>query len=552
MARPPAPAPELPGYTLIRHIGGGGFADVFLYRQESLDREVAIKVLLASDSSPAARARFENEGAVMARLSEEHRNIVPVYDAAICADGRPYLIMQYCPKPDLARRYKTGPFAVAEVLSTGVQLAGAVESAHRQGILHRDIKPANVLTTRSGRPALTDFGIAVTATAAEDPDAVGVSIPWSPPELLADEPVGDVRSDVYSLAATLYTLLARRSPLEPEGRPTTQADLLSRITRIPAPQTGRPDTPRSLERLLSRGLAKDPGLRYPSAAQLARALQQVQHEIGEPVTDFEFLAADPGVEMAELAPDAADHTRVRPIVIRAQGAGADQDGVTRMRGADDLLPGTDSDGTRSRTGAPGGPAAAPDTTAPDTTVPEHTELRRRSSAGSYLDEPAHPAPPPGDTVVPTGPGPAVPASPRRPVLRPVPLAIAGVVLLAAGALTWIVAGGGTGAPTIDQGSTGTATTSDPALAVVDVVPAPAGVTGSVTPDGVTFGWTNPDPQPGDSYDWQRTRTGQDEPVNRVTDPRVTIPGVQQACIEVVLVRDNGSSSVRPADACVGE
>ena len=117
MARPPAPAPELPGYTLIRHIGGGGFADVFLYRQESLDREVAIKVLLASDSSPAARARFENEGAVMARLSEEHRNIVPVYDAAICADGRPYLIMQYCPKPDLARRYKTGPFAVAEVLS---------------------------------------------------------------------------------------------------------------------------------------------------------------------------------------------------------------------------------------------------------------------------------------------------------------------------------------------------------------------------------------------------------------------------------------------------
>jgi len=138
------------------------------------------------------------------------------------------------------------------------------------------------------------------------------------------------------------------------------------------------------------------------------------------------------------------------------------------------------------------------------------------------------------------------------VLRPGPLAIAGVVLLAAGALTWIVAGGGTGAPTIDQGSTGTATTSDPALAVVDVVPAPAGVTGSVTPDGVTFGWTNPDPQPGDSYDWQRTRTGQDEPVNRVTDPRVTIPGVQQACIEVVLVRDNGSSSVRPADACVGE
>ena len=82
-------------------------------------------MLLAKDSSPAARARFEHEGAVMARLSEEHRNIVPVYDAAIGPDGRPYLVMQYCPKPDLAKRYKSGPFTVAEVLSTGVQLAGA-------------------------------------------------------------------------------------------------------------------------------------------------------------------------------------------------------------------------------------------------------------------------------------------------------------------------------------------------------------------------------------------------------------------------------------------
>ena len=98
MARPPAPAPQLSGYTLVRHLGGGGFADVFLYHQENLDREVAVKVLLAADSSPAARARFETEGQVMARLSEEHQNIVPVYDAAICADGRPYLVMQYCPK----------------------------------------------------------------------------------------------------------------------------------------------------------------------------------------------------------------------------------------------------------------------------------------------------------------------------------------------------------------------------------------------------------------------------------------------------------------------
>lgn len=533
MARPPAPAPQLPGYTLVRHLGGGGFADVFLYRQESLGREVAIKVLLAKDSSPAARARFENEGAVMARLSEEHRNIVPVYDAAIGPDGRPYLVMQYCPKPDLAKRYKSGSFTVAEVLATGVQLAGAVESAHRQGILHRDIKPANVLTTRSGRPALADFGIAVNAAAEQDPDAVGVSIPWSPPELLADEPAGDARSDVYSLVATLYTLLARRSPLELPDRPTTQADLLARIPRIPAPPTGRPDTPRSLERLLSRGLAKDPDLRFASAEQLARALQQVQREIGEPVTDFEFLAADPTAELAVLSEDAADHTRVRPLVITAQpNPQSVTDQITERLAAPGPEPVSD-EGTRMR---------------------EHTVLRGRPSTGAYLDAPAPAAPPAEDTVVParSAPGAAAPAAPAR-RLRPVPLAIGAVALLAAGALAWIVASGGTAAPALDSPTTAAAPTSDPALAVVDVVPAPAELTGTATADGVSFTWTNPEPRTGDSYDWQRVRTGgPEEAVNRVSDPAVTITGVAQACIEVVIVRDDGSSSVRPAQACVGE
>ena len=540
MTRPPSPAPMLPGYSPIRHLGGGGFADVFLYRQQSLDREVAVKVLLAADSSASARARFENEGAVMARLSEEHRNIVPVYDAAICADGRPYLVMQYCPKPDLAKRYKSGSFTVAEVLSTGVQLAGAVESAHRQGILHRDIKPANVLTTRSGRPALTDFGIAVATSAAQDPDAVGVSIPWSPPELLADEPVGDVRSDVYSLAATLYTLLARRSPLEVPDRRNTQADLLSRIPRIPAPPTGRGDTPRSLERLLSRGLAKDPALRFASAEQLAHALQQVQREISEPVTDFEFLAADPGTELAHLSPDDADHTRIRPIVIRAQGARPDQDGATRMRGAT----GPDPTAKPARAGGPDGRSE-------NDGGPEHTVLRGRPTTGSYLDGPAPVAPAEPDTIVPVRPAATTAPAPAR-KKRTVPLALGAAALVVAAGLTWIVVAGGTGNPALDTTGTATTLTSDPALAVVDVVPPPAGLTGTVTPDGVRFTCTNPDPQPGDGYDWQRTKTGQPETVSRVTEPAVTVPGATQACIEVVIVRDNGSSSVRPADACVGE
>ncbi|WP_395725253.1 protein kinase domain-containing protein [Nakamurella sp.] len=533
MTRPPSPAPTLPGYSPIRHLGGGGFADVFLYRQLSLDREVAVKVLLASDSSPSARARFENEGAVMARLSEEHRNIVPVYDAAICADGRPYLVMQYCPKPDLAKRYKSGSFTVAEVLSTGVQLAGAVESAHRQGILHRDIKPANVLTTRSGRPALTDFGIAVATSAAHDPDAVGVSIPWSPPELLADEPVGDVRSDVYSLAATLYTLLARRSPLEVPDRRNTQADLLSRIPRIPAPPTGRGDTPRSLERLLSRGLAKDPALRFPTAEQLARALQQVQREIGEPITDFEFLAADPGAELADLAPDAADHTRVRPLVVRAQGVtGQEPDSPTRMRGVDGAGPVDAVDpATRAR---PAGP--------------EHTVRRGPRATGGYLDAPPPSAATTEDTVVP--PRPAATAAPPATKRRWVPVAVGVAVLVLAGGLTWIVLRGGTGAPALGAE---TATASAPTGNALPeaVVPAPTDLTGTVTPAGVVFTWTNPAPQAGDSYSWTRSDPGQAGSAAAVTEPSVTVTGVAQACVEVELVRDDGRYSARPAQACAG-
>jgi hypothetical protein len=128
-----------------------------------------------------------------------------------------------------------------------------------------------------------------------------------------------------------------------------------------------------------------------------------------------------------------------------------------------------------------------------------------------------------------------------------------VALLAAGALAWIVASGGTAAPALDSPTTAAAPTSDPALAVVDVVPAPAELTGTATADGVSFTWTNPEPRTGDSYDWQRVRTGgPEEAVNRVSDPAVTITGVAQACIEVVIVRDDGSSSVRPAQACVGE
>ena len=229
--REPSEPPVIPGFRPGRLLGMGGFADVFLYAQEMPRRQVAVKVLLASSLSDQVRERFRAEADLMATLSH-HPSIVTVFQADVARDGRPYLVMEYCSRPGLGRRYRSERMSVPEVLRIGVRLASAVETAHRAGILHRDIKPANVLVTDFGWPALTDFGIAAT-TGWSTGTAIGMSIPWSPPELLAEHPTGDVRSDVYSLAATVYSLLAGRSPFEIPDGPNTAADLIARIERAP-------------------------------------------------------------------------------------------------------------------------------------------------------------------------------------------------------------------------------------------------------------------------------------------------------------------------------
>src|SRR5690606_30252419 len=170
--------PTIPGFEYVRLLGLGGFADVFEYRQDLPQRSVAVKVLLASSIDEATRERFFVEANLMAQLSH-HPSIVTIHHADISADGRPYLVMEYCSRPGIGARYRTERITVQETLRTGIRLASAVESAHRLGILHRDIKPANILTTDFGYPALTDFGIAA-ATGGAGAAGTGMSIPWSP------------------------------------------------------------------------------------------------------------------------------------------------------------------------------------------------------------------------------------------------------------------------------------------------------------------------------------------------------------------------------------
>src|SRR6187549_2119366 len=272
-------------------------------------REVAVKVLLADRISSTAAQEFADEANVMAMLST-HPAIVTIYQAGVAGDGRPYLVMEYCPRPNLQLRARKESFSVAEALRVGVQVAGAVETAHRAGVLHRDIKPANILVTEYNRPALTDFGIASTTNAAAE--SAGLSIPWSPPESFADVPRSDPRSDVYQLGATVYSLLAGRSPFEVAEQRNTAAELIERIERMPLPALGRADAPSSLERTLERAMAKAPADRHESALAFARALQKVQIELSHAVTPIDIL--DDAVADDEIDDDDDGLTRVRGVV----------------------------------------------------------------------------------------------------------------------------------------------------------------------------------------------------------------------------------------------
>jgi serine/threonine protein kinase len=288
----PIEAPRLPGMSFVKQLGQGGFAEVFLYEQQRPRMRVAVKVMLGEGISDAARERFAAEANAMAELAD-HPNIVQVFRSDVTEDGRPYMVMKYYPQRNLAVRARAERIPVPEVLQIGVRIASAVETAHRAGILHRDIKPANILTSQYGEPGLTDFGIATTVGAEASSESDGMSIPWSPPEVLYGKSPGDRLSDVYSLGATLWQLLVGRSPFEePDGDNTTVA-LMRRIKEDPPHRTGRPDVPPSLERILAQAMAKNSADRPASALQLVRNLQAVETEQGWTPTPLVVLVGDP-------------------------------------------------------------------------------------------------------------------------------------------------------------------------------------------------------------------------------------------------------------------
>ncbi|WP_156761557.1 serine/threonine-protein kinase [Microbacterium karelineae] len=541
--RAPAAPPSLPGFSYVKPLGSGGFADVFLYEQHLPRRRVAVKVLLP-DVAAASTAQFTSEANTMAMLSS-HPAIVTIFEAGVSADGRPYLVMEYCPGPNLQVRYRREPFGLAEALRAGVAVVAAVETAHRAGVVHRDIKPANILVTAYNRPALTDFGIASTNVA--ESEAVGLSVPWSPPEALAEAPTSGVRADVYQLGATIYTLLAGRSPFEIPGESNQTTALIDRIERTPLPSLGRADVPEALFAVLARAMAKDPAHRFATALELGRALQEVEISLGFAPTMIDILDDHPAAALDDV-----------------------DDELTRVRGIVTIAPDED---TRARpTGPPaqGATEIAPATIdrVPGAPADDATVIRSPRAGSSVADEtvlrPRH-APPPGDDTVLRDRG-AVPAGPPAPQVPP---AAAGEAaspptkrrwpLVVAASIVAIAVVGVVGSflaqlafPEDDpQPETSSAAPQDPLGTTIPQIVDGSGV---LVADEAQFSWGNPDPQGGDYYLWREKEIDGVGESRRVDDAAVDVPrdGADRVCIEVFLARADGRVADEPVTICAPE
>ena len=308
--------PTLDGFTFVSWLGGGGFADVFLFDQHSPERRVAVKVLRDTFDDPEARVAFNAEANLMAKVSE-HPNIVNIYGTGVSRDRRPYLVMEYYPSEHLGDRMKRSPLLVSEVLEVGIKIASAVEAAHRAGIFHRDIKPANILTSSYDEPGLTDFGISGSQTADSNDESAGYSPPYAPPEILADEIAGDAQSDIYSLAATLWALLAGHSPFERPNGSNSKAEVIARGLNEPVPGLPRGDVPSTFEHALRNALSKKRSERPISARSFALTLQAIERELGYQITPLRGIqdTSNPvrPVDKDELAGEKTKHGRGKVV-----------------------------------------------------------------------------------------------------------------------------------------------------------------------------------------------------------------------------------------------
>ena len=260
-------------YRIERRIGTGGMADVFLARDESLGRRVAIKILAERYAQDEAFVeRFRREATAAAGLS--HPNIVSVYDRGQAA-GTSYIAMEYLNGPTLKDEITSrAPLPEAEVVNWAVQALDALEFAHRQGVVHRDIKPHNMILTDEGRLKVTDFGIARAANVVQMTEVGSIvgTAQYLSPEQARGLDVGP-QSDLYSMGIVLYEMLTGELPFTGDSA----VEIAMKQVSDPPPSIRKQNrlVSEGLEQVVMRSLSKDPALRHHSARQMADELRRV-------------------------------------------------------------------------------------------------------------------------------------------------------------------------------------------------------------------------------------------------------------------------------------
>ncbi|MFO0847328.1 MAG: serine/threonine-protein kinase [Gemmataceae bacterium] len=306
----PSPA----GYEVVRRLGRGAMGDVYLARQLSLKRQVALKLIRADRlaRTPAVRDRFRAEAETVARLSHPH--IVQIFEVGEDA-GRPFLALEYLGGGSLDARLSKAPLAPDAAAKLVADVAAGVQHAHDRGIVHRDLKPGNVLLAADGTPKVGDFGLArVVGDLAGDPAAgdsgpgltqVG-SVLGTPSYMAPEQAAGDThrigpRTDVYALGGLLFECLTGRPPF----KAPTPAETLELVLQLdpPSPRQFQPTVPRDLETVCLKCLRKDPDRRYQSARELADDLGRFLRR--EPVTARPFGRPERLVKWARRRPGPA-------------------------------------------------------------------------------------------------------------------------------------------------------------------------------------------------------------------------------------------------------
>ena len=258
-------------YALERELGRGGMAVVYLARDLKHDRPLALKVLLPELAASLGAERFQREIRLAARL--QHPHILAVHDSGETS-GRLWFTMPYVDGESLRDRLRReGRLSVDEALRITRDAAEALQYAHEQGVIHRDVKPENLLLTRDGNTLVADFGIARAADGDENITKGGATMgtpAYMSPEQADGAMAVDARTDIYSLAAVLFEMLAGAPPYPGTTAMSVIAKWLSEP--VPSARAARPEVPEEVDRAIRRALSRSAGGRFGTMAEFARAL----------------------------------------------------------------------------------------------------------------------------------------------------------------------------------------------------------------------------------------------------------------------------------------